>query len=198
MTTLPRRRRHLTRSHSAPEGKSRLGRSPSVLSLEEIASLAAAAGFSGDDLPIAVAVAKSESGGDPGAHNPEGSYGLWQIYVPAHPEYAAAASSGALYDPPTNAGAAFNVYSDSGQSFYPWTDYKNSKYLAWLPAAQDAVMADARGDVRLNDTGDLPIAAAAVDLPPGAYLPTSTTPVVLVLAIGAVFLGVKIVKDLFD
>ena len=54
-----------------------------------IAEYAYRAGFRGDDLVTAVAVAYAESGGDPSNYNPEiaagtpegqGSYGLWQIY----------------------------------------------------------------------------------------------------------------------
>jgi hypothetical protein len=99
------------------------------LSAPQIAQYAAAAGF--PDVATATAIALAESSGDPNAVNPEGSYGLWQIYVPAHPEYAGAN----LFDPQTNANAAFDIYSASG-GFTPWTTYKTGAYLKYLGTAQ--------------------------------------------------------------
>jgi soluble lytic murein transglycosylase-like protein len=106
-----------------------------------IAVLAANAGFSGEDLAIAIAVALSESSGNPSAYNPEtasgnpqgkGSYGLWQINLNAHPEFAGQN----LYDPATNANAAFSVYSQAGGSFRPWTTYQNGAYKSNLPVGE--------------------------------------------------------------
>ena len=78
----------------------------SVLTEDEISGYASQAGFTGDDLTTAVAIAFAESGGDPLAHGDTtmgaGSLGLWQIYVDAHPEFAGMN----LYDPATNALAA--------------------------------------------------------------------------------------------
>ena len=56
------------------------------LQIPQLIGLAQNAGFQGDDLATAVAVALAESGGDPSAYNPEkqagaasgkGSFGLW-------------------------------------------------------------------------------------------------------------------------
>ena len=103
-----------------------------------IAQLAAAAGFSGNDLTVATAVALAESGGDPHAHPPaftnEDSRGLWQIYMLAHPEFAGAD----LYDPQINAAAAFRVYAAAGNSFYPWSAWKNGSYKRYMASAQAA------------------------------------------------------------
>jgi len=116
------------------------------LSAAQIAQLAAAAGFSGDDLATAVAIALAESGGNPKAYNPEtaarapegqGSYGLWQIFLKAHPEFAGQD----LTDPATNAAAAFSVYSAAGQSFTPWSTFGNGAYQTYLSQAQGAVNA---------------------------------------------------------
>lgn len=107
------------------------------LSAQDLAHLAANAGFSGEDLIIAVAVALAESGGDTSAYNPEvkagtptgqGSFGLWQIYLKAHPEF----QSWNLYDPHQNVVAAFRVYSNSGRSFSPWSTFQNGAYLAYV------------------------------------------------------------------
>ena len=113
----------------------------------QIAAVAYNAGFSGNDLVIAVAVALAESGGKSTAYNPEtaagtpsglGSYGIWQIYEKVHPEYSATD----LLDPQNNAYAAFQVYSDAGNTFRPWSTFGrdgNGVYLNHMSAAQDAV-----------------------------------------------------------
>lgn len=117
-----------------------------VIPISQIASVAAAAGFAGADLVTAVAIALAESGGNSAAYNPEtaagtppgqGSYGLWQIYRKAHPEF----SDWDLTDPQTNANAAFSVYSAAGSSFRPWSTFKNGAYVARLQSAQVAVNA---------------------------------------------------------
>lgn len=109
------------------------------LSIAQLVQLAQIAGWSGEDLATAVAIALAESGGNPNAYNPEtgagaaqgkGSYGLWQIYLSAHPEDA----SGNLYDPPTNANDAYRIYSAAGNSFSPWSTFKSGAYLAQMPA----------------------------------------------------------------
>lgn len=121
----------------APEG------SP-VLGPAEIGSVAFKAGFRDTDLIVAVAVALAESNGYVKAYNPEvkantppgrGSYGLWQIYRKAHPEF----DSWDLYDPQVNANAAYSVYQAAGRSFHPWSTFINNLYEANLGKAQDAV-----------------------------------------------------------
>jgi hypothetical protein len=98
--------------------------------------------FSGADLATAVAIALAESNppGNPNSYNPEtqagaplgkGSYGLWQIYLNKHPEYAGVN----LYDPQTNANAAFALYSASGSK--PWSTYNSGKYQRYLSWAVD-------------------------------------------------------------
>jgi hypothetical protein len=115
-----------------------------TLSPSDIAAVAQSAGFSGSDLITAVAVALAESGGNPNAYNAEtaagapqglGSYGLWQIYLNAHPEFA----GDNLYDPAANANAAYSIYSASGGSFRAWSTFKNGAYQAFLDSAQSGV-----------------------------------------------------------
>jgi len=110
-----------------------------TLTISQIAAIAAGAGFSGDDLATAVAIALAESEGNPQAYNPEkaagaaqgqGSFGLWQIYLSKHPEFSALD----LLDPQTNAGAAFAIYSGAGNSFRPWATYTNHAYLTYMGA----------------------------------------------------------------
>jgi hypothetical protein len=157
-----------------------------ILSADQIANVAAAAGFSGNDLVTAVAIALAESDGDPGAHNIcEDSRGLWQIHVPAHPDAAGAN----LYDPQVNAQYAFKYYAQSG--FYPWTTWTSGKFARYLDAAQNGVMADARGESYDPVVTGLPSAD-------GNYLPIATpqtNPAVIALAIGGTIIGVKLLFD---
>lgn len=107
------------------------------MNFADLVTLAANAGFSSANAAIAAAVALAESGGNPNVYNPEtgagapdgeGSFGLWQIYLLDHPEFA----GWNLYDPQTNANAAFSVWSAAGGSFSPWTTYNTGAYLKYL------------------------------------------------------------------
>jgi hypothetical protein len=117
------------------------------LSAQQIAGYARQAGFSGNDLVTATAIALAESGGNPNAYNPEtkagapdgmGSYGLWQIYLYKHPEF----TGWDLYDPAQNALAAYEVYSAAG-GFQPWATYGdgNGVYQTYLESASQGVNA---------------------------------------------------------
>lgn len=107
------------------------------LSIIQLWNLAKAAGFSGADAVIAVAVALAESGGDPEAYGDrnipvEGaaSLGLWQINTYYHPEFGPDFS--VLMNPQRNAEAAFSVYRAAGNSFTPWTTFKNGAYASFV------------------------------------------------------------------
>lgn len=119
-----------------------------------IAVYARNAGFSGADLLTAVAIALAESGGNPNDEGdwtldgsklvPKGtpgaystSAGLWQIHWTVHPEF----QGQNLYDPQTNANAAYSVYRAAGNSFRPWTTYLNGAYTAHLDEAGKLVNA---------------------------------------------------------
>jgi hypothetical protein len=106
----------------------------------QLQQLAQNAGFTGDDINTAAAVALAESSGNPGAVGdlnltPGGSVGLWQINLKAHPEYTAAQ----LMDPQTNANAAFAIYAAAGNSFSPWSTFKSAVYLSYLPQGSGTV-----------------------------------------------------------
>jgi hypothetical protein len=125
------------------------------LELAQLVALASGAGFSGDDLVTAVSIALAESGGNPQAYNPEraagtpqgyGSFGLWQIYLKAHPEFAGSN----LFDPATNAAAAFSVYQRAGGSFRPWSTFGNNAYMAHVDAVTQALPSSP--DVVASDT----------------------------------------------
>jgi len=115
------------------------------LSAQEIAQFASRAGFTGTDLQTAVAIALAESSGNPQAHGDtglgsgSGSFGLWQIYSDAHPEFGLDFTT--LYDPQTNADAAYSVYASAGYSFSPWSTFKGGQYQAYMGQAGEAVNA---------------------------------------------------------
>lgn len=109
-----------------------------ALTRTEVEGYARKAGFTGNDLNIAVAVAKAESGWNPNAHNsqpPDDSYGLWQINMyqnlgPTRRKQFGISSNAALFDPATNAKAAHMVYQSSG--WKAWTTYTSGKYKQFL------------------------------------------------------------------
>jgi hypothetical protein len=97
------------------------------MTLAQVRALAKSAGFPDPDLAAAVAMA--ESGCNPMAVGDNGnSIGLWQINLPAHPEYGELA----LMDPQYNAKAAFAV-SSHGTNWNPWTMYRNGGYKKYMP-----------------------------------------------------------------
>jgi hypothetical protein len=115
------------------------------LSAEQIARHAYEAGFRGQGLTTAVAVALAESGGRTTAHNatpPDDSYGLWQINMlgalgPERRHQYHLKSDDALFDPATNARVANSISSD-GHDFTPWSTYTNGAYKDHLTAAREA------------------------------------------------------------
>ncbi|SES27929.1 Excreted virulence factor EspC, type VII ESX diderm [Lentzea xinjiangensis] len=117
----------------------------SRLSPEQIAQHARAAGFHGQGLTIAVAVALAESNGDPRAHNnkpPDDSYGLWQINMlgamgPERRRQYGLDSNRELFDPRVNAEVA-NSLSGDGRSWTPWTTYTSGAYRKYLDVARRA------------------------------------------------------------
>lgn len=123
------------------------------LSPAEIAEVAHDAGFRGQDLTVAVAVAMAESGGDPRAHNPvppDNSYGLWQINMigalgPDRRDQFDLDNNRELFDPAENAKAAWEI-SGKGDSFQPWTTYTSGAYKQYLD--------DARRGIRNMNEGD--------------------------------------------
>jgi hypothetical protein len=175
------------------------------LSASQIAQYAAAAGFSGNDLATAVAIAMAESqGGNPNAYFSEpqdvpghygrlspndglGSYGLWQIYLAAHPEFAGEN----LLDPQTNANAAYSIYAIAG-GFTPWSTYTQNLYQQYMPAALTAaaslspVQASAAPLVLDAATGQ-PIAPADVAAMVAATAPEPSLTDVLLLGGLAIF-----------
>lgn len=106
-----------------------------------IAEYARTAGFTGADLVTAVAIAFAESSGNPKAIGDNGtSYGLWQIHYTVHPE-TYVNSPDELFDPQTNANAAYMIYVAAGNSFHPWTTFTHGTYAKFLPQAETEISA---------------------------------------------------------
>ena len=114
-----------------------------VLAPAQIAGVAHQAGFRGDGLVVAVAVALAESGGNPSAHNatpPDDSYGLWQINMlgalgPDRRHRYGLASNQALFDPATNA-RVVHAIADGGRDWTPWATYTRGTHRRFLDQAR--------------------------------------------------------------
>lgn len=116
------------------------------LSRKQLESLLINAGFkkNSDTLNTMIGIAYAESGGDPNAHNGQGrddSYGLWQINMkgamgPARRKAFGIATNTALYDPATNAKAAYSVYKSQGLN--AWTTYTSGRYLNYMDTTTTA------------------------------------------------------------
>lgn len=119
------------------------------LSGEDVARFAYNAGFRGENLVKAVAIAYRESRWNAGSHNPNAatkdlSYGLMQINMlgalgPARLKQFGLSKNEELYDPAINMKAAFQM--SGGKDFYAWGSYKGKDpmYSTNPEAARQAV-----------------------------------------------------------
>jgi len=113
---------------SGGKGQTRAG----WLSMSELESLAADAGF--PDPHLAAAVAMAESGGNPeavGVGPKERSIGLWQINILVHKPPMVSDEAG-LKVPKLNAYAARAIYAKAGNTWKPWGAYTNGSYKKYL------------------------------------------------------------------
>lgn len=122
-----------------------------VLNFNQIAVVAYDAGFRGNALVTAVAVAYAESSGRTDVVNSIGCVGLWQIYQKVHPW---AGTVEQLKNPATNARAAYTI-SKGGATWKPWEAYTNNAYKRYLAQATTAVSS-------LDGTGTIPNMEATV------------------------------------
>jgi hypothetical protein len=100
------------------------------------ADAARRAGFSGQALVTALAIADAESGFNPAAQNlkyPDHSIGLWQINQLAH--RGRYGSDSALMNPLANARAAYAI-SGGGRNWGAWSTYSSGAYKGYLSVAQ--------------------------------------------------------------
>lgn len=118
------------------------GRSGSV-SMGQVITAAYAAGFRGDDLVIAGAVAKAESDLHPRAvnQNTNGTQdlGTWQINT----IHGAILRSGDPFALADNARMAFQIWNDAGQRWGPWVTFWSGSYAKFMDEARAAVQGKA-------------------------------------------------------
>jgi hypothetical protein len=111
-----------------------------------IASVAVSAGFAAASIPIVVAIALAESGGDCWSVSPSDDFGLMQINFDAHKDLFAAHPNGLAWAlPQTNMADAYSVFNAAG-SFKPWTSYLTGTYAAFLARGQKAAAAPSSAD----------------------------------------------------
>ncbi len=102
----------------------------------QVARVAYNAGFRGENLVLAVAVAGAESDFYTNAfnRNNDGStdMGLWQINsVHKFSPIVLSTADG-------NARAAYTVWRNAGNSWRPWTAYRHNRHLPYMPTARQA------------------------------------------------------------
>jgi hypothetical protein len=102
-----------------------------------VAQAAKDAGFTGNDLVIAIAVAKAESNWRPSVVSPTNAdgtkdCGLWQINS-IHKDLL---RKNSCSDPKANARMARQVWKNAHGSWSPWYTYQNGKHLAFLTEAR--------------------------------------------------------------
>jgi hypothetical protein len=120
-----------------------------VAKMVTVLQAAQSAGFSGDELVAAVALAGRESGFNPRAFNGNSgtgdkSYGLWQINMidslgPSRRKSLGISNNDQLFDPNTNAKALRMLFDGRSTPFYDWGPYKGQPALHggaedWVPA----------------------------------------------------------------
>jgi len=111
-----------------------------TITQQEAYSLALQAGFNPAEAKIMAAISVAESGLNTNAHNTnsatgDNSYGLWQINMigalgPERQKLFGIRSNNELFDPLTNAKAAYAIYKQQG--FNAWSVYKNNSYSKYL------------------------------------------------------------------
>ncbi len=144
--------------------------------LGRAAAAARAAGFKGQALITALAIAGAESGYNPRAQNlkyPDHSIGLWQINQLAHK--GRFGSDSALMNPLANAKAAFAL-SGGGRNWGPWTTYTSGAYRSYLARARAAAVGSRGGAGTRGTTGTVPTS------PGGGGTRDTTSPYELAIA----------------
>ncbi|WP_457030060.1 transglycosylase SLT domain-containing protein [Kitasatospora sp. P5_F3] len=145
------------------------------MNINELRSLAEQAGFSGQDVGIAAAVAMAESSGNPDALGDTTlvddkwgpSVGLWQIRALRKPQSYGFPDTlrveSALHDPSKNAAATYAIFK-SGNGWKQWSTFTNGAYQAHLQAGptpgasgmneRDLVIDKAKSYLGIHETGD--------------------------------------------
>ena len=130
---------------------------PAGLEAAKVAASAAyQAGFRGEDLVTAVAIARVESSWNPKATNGT-HYGLWQISAQHKGKVRGWNKQADIFDPLLNAKYAFALYSarpGSGEAkFADWIPFEMTDYHQYLETARQAVAAVGGGTTNVSNTG---------------------------------------------
>jgi hypothetical protein len=124
------------------------------LAINELMWCARAAGFIGNDIIVAGAVAMSESGGDPEVigiaikTRPDGTkyydnqdLGAWQVSAKWHSAKVMVEAGANWRDPTVNAKLAKLVFDERAKTgqvgWAAWAVYESGAYKQWLPLAED-------------------------------------------------------------
>lgn len=129
------------------------------------------AGFKGQALQMAYAIAMAESTGRADAFNPNSktgdlSYGLFQINMigalgPDRRRRYGLSSNEDLFDPLTNARVAYKM-SNGGKNWRPWSTYKNGLYRQYYGGSSGAVVSGSGGTYNVaTSTANLSMADMA-------------------------------------
>lgn len=122
--------------------------------MASLISILQQAGFKGNALKMAYAIAMAESGGNARAHNGnagtgDNSYGLFQINMlgamgPERRKRFGLSSNDDLFDPLTNAKVAYKM-SNGGKSWGPWSTYGNGAYKTYYGGSMGAAVTNYSG-----------------------------------------------------
>lgn len=173
-----------------------------ILTREQAMDLLVGAGFkkTSPDTATMIGIMYAESGGDPTKYNgvnKDSSYGLWQINMkgslgPDRRKKFGIASNDQLFDPKTNAHAAYIVYKDSGLS--AWTTYTRGTYLKYMDdttGREDGHDSDADTGGIENPVSDIPNAiTSAVNSLGGNLFKGAANLSGIILAIALLVVGV--------
>ena len=144
---------------------------------KQVAQMLYNQGFRGENLIMALAISKRESGWDPGAFNGNSntgdkSYGLFQINMigdlgPARREQYGLTKNEELLDPKVNIRAAY-MLSSNGTNFHHWGGYKGMEdnYNTDMSGARSIIssmgLGDAAFDTGMAGTGGLALPKGGV------------------------------------
>src|SRR5437867_7698434 len=136
--------------------------------MASLMSILKKAGFRGNALKTAYAIAMAESGGNARAHNgrsPDNSYGLFQINMlggmgPERRRQYGLSSNSALFDPLTNAKVAFKM-SHGGTSWGPWSTYTSGAYERYYGSSGASVSSGGGAVTTSSTTASTPLSRGA-------------------------------------
>lgn len=164
----------------APPGPSAASSMATRLTGAQVAKAAYAAGFRGEDLVIAVAVARAESDWHPrwtnANNNGSTDFGLFQI----NSIHSALLAKGDWRDPTDNARMAYQVWTAAGQRWGPWVTFWRGTYRAFVGDARAAVEGSSGSLTGLLDragcSGAVVVAGGLTDPGTGAQGSDGLTP----------------------